>query len=378
MKQKILLSLGAALLIGVMVFRVDSKYKKMAIKDNLAVYVNDELQDSIPKKDEAMFIKAECDNNAKGEWDNEKWGLLVSNMGKKTKCNLYFYQGETVFDFDYTGGEQTFTVPVSGTYKLEVWGAQGGNAYDYYGGYGGYSNGIITLSTSDDIYIGVGGSGKTSGEGIEGGYNGGGSSTKNYSQPDISRQGSGGGATHIAKKVGLLSSLKNYQSDILIVSGGGGGANYWPGSDRDGIQYGYGGHAGGYNGNSGSSTCTGYNTCHIPGIGGNQVIGGTSQGTSADFGIGGSGNSASAGGAGGGAGYYGGGGSLDNAGGGGGSGYIGNSLLTNKAMYCYNCEESDEESTKTISTTCNEETPTENCAKKGNGYARITLISVKE
>ena len=55
--------------------------------------------------------------------------------------------------------------------------------------------------------------------------------------------------------------------------------------------------------------------------------------------------------------------------GGGSSGYIGNSLLTNKAMYCYNCEDSSEESTKTISTTRAEETPTENCAKKGNGYA---------
>ena len=61
---------------------------------------------------------------------------------------------------------------------------------------------------------------------------------------------------------------------------------------------------------------------------------------------------------------------------GGGSGYIGNSLLTNKVMYCYNCEESSEESTKTISTTCNEETPTSYCAKKGNGYARITLVSI--
>ena len=59
---------------------------------------------------------------------------------------------------------------------------------------------------------------------------------------------------------------------------------------------------------------------------------------------------------------------------GGGSGYIGNSLLSNKAMYCYNCEESSEESTKIISTTCAEETPTSNCAKKGNGYARITYI----
>ena len=43
-------------------------------------------------------------------------------------------------------------------------------------------------------------------------------------------------------------------------------------------------------------------------------------------------------------------------------------------MYCYNCTESTEESTKTISSTCVNEIPTENCAKSGNGYARITLI----
>lgn len=61
---------------------------------------------------------------------------------------------------------------------------------------------------------------------------------------------------------------------------------------------------------------------------------------------------------------------------GGGSGYIENSLLNKKVMYCYNCTESTEENTKTISTICSEESPTENCSKEGNGYARITLISV--
>lgn len=64
------------------------------------------------------------------------------------------------------------------------------------------------------------------------------------------------------------------------------------------------------------------------------------------------------------------------AAGAGGSGYIGNSLLTEKSMYCYNCQESSEESTKTISTTCTSATPTANCAKQGNGYARITLVSI--
>lgn len=50
----------------------------------------------------------------------------------------------------------------------------------------------------------------------------------------------GGGATHIAKATGLLSSLSNNLSDILIVSGGGGGGmvigdNIYPGADAGGV-----------------------------------------------------------------------------------------------------------------------------------------------
>lgn len=75
---------------------------------------------------------------------------------------------------------------------------------------------------------------------------------------------------------------------------------------------------------------------------------------------------------GGGGGFYGGASSLRGAGG--GSGYIGNSLLTNKVMYCYNCAESSEEATKTIPTTCNQTNLTENCSKIGAGYAKITLV----
>ena len=50
------------------------------------------------------------------------------------------YTGETVFDFDYTGGEQTFIAPVSGTYKLETWGAQGGDYFNLFAGLGSYSS----------------------------------------------------------------------------------------------------------------------------------------------------------------------------------------------------------------------------------------------
>lgn len=56
------------------------------------------------------------------------------------------------------------------------------------------------------------------------------------------------------------------------------------------------------------------------------------------------------------------------------SGYIGYSELTDRVMYCYNCTESSETSTKTITTSNRLETATTNYAKIGNGYARITFI----
>ena len=72
-------------------------------------------------------------------------------------------------DFDYTGTIQTFVAPKTGIYKLETWGAQGGNATDgtntARGGYGSYSVGEVALQQGDTLYINVGG---------QNGYNGGG------------------------------------------------------------------------------------------------------------------------------------------------------------------------------------------------------------
>ena len=281
------------------------------------------------------------------------------------------YTGSTIFNFDYTGAEQTFTVPVTGTYKLETWGAQGGNGHDGYtiGGYGGYSNGILHLNTNEILYINVGGQGFSNTSKAEnltsyGGYNGGGNSSNAFLNKLVS---GGGGSTHIALVSGILSTLKDRKDKILIVSGGGGGTSYELVS-----QISSGGNGGGYKGNSGITNrtddwCKNHAVC-VPGVGGSQE-----SLKDNDFGAG----LSSGDGAGGGGGYYGG-GSGGAVSGGGGSGYIGNLLLTNKAMFCYNCEESNEESTKTISTTCSEETPTEKCAKKGNGYARITLVSIEE
>ena len=298
----------------------------------------------------------------------------------------YAYTGDNVWNFDYTGGEQVFTAPVTGIYKLEIWGAQGGNSdttittkypafVNYVGGYGGYSQGELFLKKDDSLYINVGGMGEDGGfkdTRSIGGYNGGGSgglgardywlNTRRETYPITSA--GGGGATHVATKSGLLSTLENYKDEIIIVAGGGGGSVPAPVLSGSG-----GGISGGlgyvYNGTyvNGGSQVSGY------AFGQGQMGHDSIQGTNGD----------AEGSGGGGGGFYGGFSyqgveTASDAAGAGGSGYIGNTLLINKSMYCYNCEESAEESTKTISTTCTSTTPTENCSKQGNGYAQISLI----
>ena len=276
--------------------------------------------------------------------------------------------------FDYTGSEQTYTVKLDGKYKLEVWGAQGGSYNsEYYGGYGGYSVGTIELKKNQMIYVYVGGQGtilNDNSDYIPGGFNGGGRGA-NKDANVIST--SGGGATHVATRSGLLSSLEGYKDNILIVSAGGGGTSY-----QSGTYSGVGGSGGGYIGSDGTNTMTDYK----PGAGGTQSSGGNSgggvannqeRGTSGSFGQGGNGNYYSGGG---GAGLYGGGAS-NQSGAGGGSSYIGNSLLSDKSMYYYcssSCNTSTAASTKTVSTTCVDETAKKNCAKLGNGYVKITYV----
>ena len=118
--------------------------------------------------------------------------------------------------------EGTYVVPQDGTYELETWGAQGGTAVDSCdGGYGGYSYGQVELKKGDILYINVGGVGTCNvSSSSKGGYNGGGDalSRNNY------KMCSGGGATHIATKSGLLKTLSDSTDSILIVSGSGGGS----------------------------------------------------------------------------------------------------------------------------------------------------------
>lgn len=97
-------------------------------------------------------------------------------------------QTKIVTNFAYSGGRQSYKVPVTGYYKLETWGAAGaGNN----AGKGGYSVGEMTLQKDTDLYVYVGGQGTQSTDSnhwLGGGYNGGGNSYM---------AGGGGGMTHI-------------------------------------------------------------------------------------------------------------------------------------------------------------------------------------
>ena len=76
--------------------------------DLIGVYVDNKYKENIPNKNEGYIVeKIVCDNDTSAIWDYKNWGLLVKNMTKKSKCNIYFKKGirlaDTVTLVDTTG-----------------------------------------------------------------------------------------------------------------------------------------------------------------------------------------------------------------------------------------------------------------------------------
>jgi hypothetical protein len=319
-----------------------------------------------------------------------------------------FESTNDITEFAFTNGEQVLQIDRTGSYRLEVWGAQGGSINSsYYGGYGSYSVGEIHLTKGQKLYINVGGQGTASGStAVAGGYNGGGVGHGGVCSSYTNRNGaSGGGATSIATQSGVLSSLEKYKgtlnqnntpsdtSDdyyestaILIVAGGGGG-----GFNIADWMYGPGGAAGGtlglrgtHNGNGQTTDYATGGTQITPGAAGDGYTNISTRSTTffntvaASFGQGGNTTTWECLEGGGGGGGFFGGGSGSQTSGAGGSGYIANPSLTNKKMVVYTSSDafvSNVEAIKTERTTSASATATANYAKTGNGYARVTFIN---
>lgn len=204
--------------------------------------------------------------------------------------------------FSYTGSEQLYTIPYSGIYKIELWGASSIYAGE---GRGAYTSGNIQINNDENIYLYIGGAGKNNNS-TSGGYNGGGSARKSSRN---TTGVTGGGATDIryfsttpTSSDLTWNSTLGLNSRIMVAAGAGGGTS-----------------AGGVKGYTAYNETSTY--AAFLGKGGTQTAGGSaptqhtcavSNGTAGGFGAGGTGGASGGsgleqgGGAGGGAGYYGG------------------------------------------------------------------------
>lgn len=273
----------------------------------------------------------------------------------------------TVLDFSYTGSVQEITLP-KGTYRLECWGAQGGDANATYalGGRGGFASGVIKLIKETKIFVYVGQSGPVPASvGISqpafngGGYGNTSSTTSTY------RVSSGGGASDI--RIGTDSLFAR-----VIVAGAGGGSGYASTS-----QHCNGGVGGGETGGDGEK----YSTYVNQGYGGTQTEGGGNGYATTDnygsFGQGGNDVTASKAGGGGGGGWYGGGASDGYfCGAGGGSGFVWTGLNAPDGYLL--TEEHLLTDTQNIAGDTAFAAPdgTEETGHSGDGFVRITALEV--
>ncbi|MGS5514550.1 glycine rich domain-containing protein [Clostridioides difficile] len=134
----------------------------------------------------------------------------------------------TVYEFNYTGSEQSVTLK-PGKYKLECWGAKGGNWGGGECGAGGYSYGELTLKKEVVLYIYTGQLGYDANNTLEV-FNGGG----------YGKDCTGGGATDIRIIGGDWNSEEGLLSRIIVAGGSGGGGGGWSSGVGGGYIGGYG------------------------------------------------------------------------------------------------------------------------------------------
>lgn len=274
-------------------------------------------------------------------------------------CGVDISDIENEFFYDFTGQEEIFTTPSTGTYAIELWGAEGGDAFAFsstcvcgagtgyncivndHGGRGAYSYVEIPLEQGQNIYINVGEKGSFHNldisDGFKAAYNGGGTNS--------ATSAGGGGATHVSFVSGQIKDLNEGQ--IIAVAGGGGAAYA-----IDVCHHGAGQNAGGYctqgnvynNGKFCNYESNYGNKDGVVGSGGGYYTCPTCGTTYA------------------------------------GTGFIGNPLVKNGVMYCLalgndQCSEFSDARRKTIRTQNYSEEPIAGYAKSGNGFVKITKLT---
>lgn len=159
--------------------------------------------------------------------------------------------------YSYANASKTFTTPISGNYKIELWGAQGAGTSSYAGGKGAYTCGNIYLDEGTNLYVYVGASSTSTTTKV---FNGGGLTR---SLPNSTYAYGGGGATDVRLDDSGWNDFDSLKSRIMVAAGGGGAVTY-AGKFA-------GANAGGLTGYSGSVSST--NDGRVA-TGGTQTLGG--------------------------------------------------------------------------------------------------------
>ena len=264
-----------------------------------------------------------CDEKQTDYWSAKSSG---TNVGyNRTAQNLI-----ALFSCQKTC--QTITLPWYGAYKMECWGAKGGEtSLDTRGkaGKGGYTKGAITLEKGFKIYTYVGAIGLSATptgsqeDKNPGGWNGGGYSGGNGGSTNHTRFSCGGGGSTDFRVVkhsdsNGWSGNNSLRSRIMVAAGGGGSGN---GKESTGTGYSItGACGGGLNGGVGTQSPQSYSLATAA----TQIAGGICSYISSNdgsFGYASQDSSISGFGGGGGGGWYGG-ARGHGKGGGGGSSFI--------------------------------------------------------
>ena len=224
---------------------------------NIELYYN--YDNTSLEKNGVLYIKIPITKNKTdfsivilARYDSTKLSTNATHLveAEEETCE---YENGYVWNFDYTGDVQSFTVPCNGTYKVELWGSGAGistSASFRSPGQGGYTKGDINLNKNSNIYLYVGGmSGYNSG--AMGASNGGGATDVRYFENTPSTNEL------------IWNSNSGLNSRIMVAAGGGGG---FVGEDTVKAI----GHAGGLIGYAASTQS--HN--QYSGAGGSQVSGG--------------------------------------------------------------------------------------------------------
>lgn len=182
------------------------------------------------------YVHLTEDNEMIRIW-NHGWITYKNYNQKNMKTSLLF--ANQMLTYNTMENEQVFIVPSTGTYKIELWGAKGGESTAYrdtnpYVGKGAYVSGEIFLWKGEKLYLQVGSKGEDGekfydlrrftafgypSSGGKGGYNGGGDG---MDDSELSAGGGGGGATDIRLVSGNWDDFDSLKSRIMVAGGGGG------------------------------------------------------------------------------------------------------------------------------------------------------------